>query len=75
MQSLLDVNETALYAIEKYTAARLAMEAHGGASRKQLEECRSYAAEAIMALLLANPGRFRFSTAVQDLLAKRKAEL
>lgn len=71
MKVEVSITADARLAIDRYTAAAVELELCGDARPRQLEECRSYAVEALRALLGANPEAFDFVRQIEAARARK----
>jgi hypothetical protein len=66
------LSERTLYALEKYTQVKVEAESVGNGSENTWEHARSYAAEAVVSLLIDNPTMFRYDREMRKIMADRK---
>lgn len=69
---VLEITDDAALAIERYTARKLDCYRRGTMTGPDWEDCRGYAVDAIMAILLANSEAFRFSNDYRAIKAKQE---
>lgn len=71
MKTAIAITADAQLALDRYTSAAVELELCGDARARQLEECRSYAVEALRALLIANPDAFAFVREIEAARARK----
>lgn len=72
---LIDVTPIVWQAMEKYVCAKVELERKGGATKRELEEARSYAVEAMAAVFFENPTLCSYRRRMDAVKAERSKRL